>query len=290
MSALAARLFAPASLSLEPGVDADRPLEWTELEPGDIVLLKTPGIVYEGFRKATKYQYDHVLVALRRPDHCLHISPPQARRVRSAQLLIKERDPLVLRPRLSADESTAFVTLCESLIGKEYSLSRLYSSVLRTVAEKQFRIGRFLPKAVLPTKQDPSSICTDAILVSLLEASPKIRKSAQKQAPDLDLFRTGTASVSDFIRLKELALVDEVPVLVQRGSIKEKSTTERLSEAWEEAGKRTITLRTLTTLLFISSFFNKRLYVLRLGIMLALMIGAIWKLRYTGNPSLTSRL
>jgi len=286
MQRLAARVLTPSSLSLEPGVDANSPREASELEPGDIVLLRTPGAVYQAFRQFSASEYDHVVVALSRPDQCLHISPPTARRVRTRQLLVDERQPRVLRPRISDEEKKRFVQKCESLLGSEYSLYRLYGNIVRTVAEKQFRVGRFLPKLSTPTAQDQAWVCTDAILVALLESAPSLKRSAASISPALDIFRTGSASIADLLRLEKHKLLEDVFILVEPSPPQQESTAEKLRKAWDQAGRTKISLRTLGFALLISSWFNRRLFFFRLAMILAL----IWAYLNPTNRAMSSIL
>ena len=271
MSNLATHFLAPASLSLVPGEEVNAPRELSELEPGDIVLLRTPGVVYQSFRQVSNYSYDHVVVALSRPDHCLHISPPKARRVRTNQLLIEERDPLVLRPQIAEKERHAFIARCESLLGTDYNLTRLYGTLFRTIAEKQFKVGRFLPRAPTPKASDQAWLCTDAVLICLLESSIDIQRESAKFNPPLDFVRTGSASMDDILRLRANNFLHDVPVLLKNRTTPV-STAERLKQAWDEASKQKVSLRTVGFALLLSSLFNRRIFILRMIMLLAVLI------------------
>jgi hypothetical protein len=273
MSRIAAQLLAPSSLSLEPGEDADSPHERSVLLPGDLVLLKTPGVVYSGFRQLSSFEFDHVVVALSRPDHCLHISPPKARRVRAVRLLTSDRSPMVLRPHFeSQSERETFVHRCEKLLDADYNLSKLYGMVARNVLEKQFKVGRFLPKASAPSPSDSSWLCTDAILVCLMESSTRIKRVCTELRPQLDFFRTGSASMSDLMRLSSAGVLDEIPIIVANTGIGPVSTAEKLKQAWDEAGRTQVSLRTIAFALMISSLFNRRLFFARMMLLLTMLI------------------
>jgi hypothetical protein len=275
MNRVVTQILAPSSLSLQIGVSIKDPKEQSVLLPGDIVLLQTPGLAYKSFREATGNLYDHVLVALTRSDQCLHVSPPQARRVRTRQILTFDRQPRIFRPKLSLDERLQFAKECENFLGKDYDLPRMYSTIIRSIAEKQLKIGRFLPKLTVPTANTTSSwLCSDAIMVALLKSSPTIRKACEAPllSTQLDFFRTGTASINDFLVLMDHDLLEEIFVIVPPNSSKSKDTTaERLAKAWEEAGKAKISLRTLAFGLLVSSLFNKRVFLLRFVMLLAFL-------------------
>ena len=50
------------------------------VEPGDIILIKTPSLIYSGMRNFFHVEYDHALVVVDK-ERCLHISYPRAKLV-----------------------------------------------------------------------------------------------------------------------------------------------------------------------------------------------------------------
>ena len=283
MQNIARHLISPYSLANEPGVNVDSPKEEIELEPGDIILVRTPGFFYEGFRLISSFDYDHVLVALTRPDHSLHVSPPLARRIQSSKLLVQIRQPLVLRPKLSQEERFRFALECESLVGKDYDLFRMYGILARWLAEKQFHIGRFLPKLSTPQMNNRAWLCTDAVLMCLFRASPKIRKICEGKSAELDFFRTGGASIHDFLKLKEMHLLEVIPMYsIKKQTRLEDSTQQKLLRAWEDAGRTKVSIRSLLFAILISSFFNVKVYRLRL--LFFLLTAWLWGSSYLRQP------
>jgi hypothetical protein len=227
------RLFAPQSLSHEPAVSsASSSSSSTLLHSGDIVLLRTPGFVYQASRHLLASSYDHAVVALDRPDHVLNIAPPHARRISACAALAAVRQPLVLRPVLSTSERARFVAMAGELVGKKYDLQGLYLQVGKGVLEKQLKVGRFLPKV-----PEGSMVCFEAILACLTRASPSFASACVGLATDRE--SGGAASVSDFLRLQDAGLFEEVQQQVT-------SPPTPLEQAWTasfSANRRALAVR-----------------------------------------------
>ena len=171
---------------------------------------------------------------------------------------------------LTSEEKSVFVKQCEAFLGVDYSLSRMYTMIIRTVAEKQFRVGRFLPKMTTPASNDQAWLCMDAVVFALLKASPTMKATCDKFDPPLDYIRTGSASTSDILRMESQKLLQDIVVRIEPNKTQE-STAERLKKAWDEAGKVKVSLRTLGFALMISSFFNKRIFLFRVVLLLAVI-------------------
>ena len=69
----------------------------TLLEPGDIILVKTPSMLYSGLRKVFKNEYDHTLVSIDK-ERCLHISYPRAKLVPVIAYMHISREAIVIKP------------------------------------------------------------------------------------------------------------------------------------------------------------------------------------------------
>jgi hypothetical protein len=79
-----------------------------EIQPGDIVITKTPSTIYKLIRKIMHADYDHVAVFLNKKQ-ALHISPPRIRIVSSNIFLMKKLHPIILRPKLNEKELADFL-------------------------------------------------------------------------------------------------------------------------------------------------------------------------------------
>jgi hypothetical protein len=226
-----ARIFAPQSLSILPPSSSDDPLqEEALLQPGDVCLLKTPGAIYSASRSLLSSAYDHAVVALERPDQCLNIAPPTARRIPTCQAVLALREPLVLRPALSPAETGVFVDLCASLVGKPYDLANLYMTLGRSLLEKQLKVGRFLPKV-----PQGGVVCTDAILSCLVRASPAFRLAVESADPPLDRVRAGAATPNDFVRLTDLGLFQRIGAAAAPRPPAKPPRPTPLERAWTQA-------------------------------------------------------
>ena len=61
-------------------------MEEFDIQPGDIILVKTPNFFYETLRKLYKTEHDHAVLIVD-AQRCLHISYPKARLVPLEQFL-----------------------------------------------------------------------------------------------------------------------------------------------------------------------------------------------------------
>jgi hypothetical protein len=126
--------IAPDSLALDKPVSS-RQLAVLELckpavQPGDIVLVATPGIFYSAMRTFTKHPADHALVVL--PEQLVfHVSPGRIRMLPLARILDPIRSPLLIRPAISTQQNQQLVTLLRTFIGKKYDLPRVYDAIFR---------------------------------------------------------------------------------------------------------------------------------------------------------------
>eukprot|EP00948_MAST-09A_sp_MAST-9A-sp1_P000404 g404.t1 len=70
-----------------------------KIKPGDIVLLRTPGLFYDAFRALCQSRYDHVVVILDPPTTAMHIGPPVCKQVATHRVLHPKFHPKILRPQ-----------------------------------------------------------------------------------------------------------------------------------------------------------------------------------------------
>ena len=64
----------------------------SQVRPGDIILVTTPGMLYTFVRRATNNPYDHAAVVVA-PDRVVHIGPPRVRMLRLERAHFVHRNP-----------------------------------------------------------------------------------------------------------------------------------------------------------------------------------------------------
>ena len=109
------------------------------VQPGDIILIKTPSMVYSGLRNLFRYECDHALVVVDQ-ERCLHISYPRAKLVPTWSYLQISKEPIIIRPTAKAmDEQTRqkFISdVKHEFVGKAYDSMRLVRHVRRSFADR----------------------------------------------------------------------------------------------------------------------------------------------------------
>ena len=221
------RALAPDSLSLEPGLppsgSGSRPAPHATsasgagreilavLQPGDIILLRSPGFLYDTFRFLTNSPHDHAVVAVT-ASRVLHFAPPHAREIPTRKAVQDKYEPRVLRPVIDDERALAsFVKDMRKLARNQtaYDYGRLASMVSRLSVDAQLGgAGRFL--GPMASGEATHGVCTDAILRSLMKRCKPFRKTVKTCEPPLDFVMHGAASVRDFERLASLGLFEVV--------------------------------------------------------------------------------
>ena len=112
------------------------------LQPGDLIVVRTPGTFYHLFRRAAKHSVDHLAIVVEN-GMFLHVGPPTIRLLPVELLLTPNRRPLVFRPKLSEEELNQLLRSLKSLIGQQYDTVRVYSFVARLAAHAWF--GKVFP-------------------------------------------------------------------------------------------------------------------------------------------------
>ena len=170
---------------------------------GDLILIRTPGRLYRYARIVADQAYDHVAVVMRN-GMFLHIGPPLIRLLPVELILEPKRTPILLRPRLSADQTERFVTELSALIGAAYDTRRVYAFILRLAMKRATGVVVPLSRRADDTGGGSSAhICTDAIvgalsLVSIDFADALAVESAHRR---LDGAHFTSFSISDVIAL-----------------------------------------------------------------------------------------
>jgi hypothetical protein len=204
-------------------------LRRAQLRVGDLILVRTPGTFYRVFRGIAQHAYDHVGIVVS-PGRFLHIGPPRIRLLPVELLLAPKRCAVVLRPQLSTPERNRLLGRLGQLVGRPYNTLRVYSFVGRLGARKFLGLQRKFKKKKKKKLQDQQDdldeattkhICTDAILNSLLVASPAFRSATQQLGSRLDVNVFNSWSINDVLRMHEehpqllraVALPDAPPLL-----------------------------------------------------------------------------
>ncbi|CAI2369713.1 unnamed protein product [Moneuplotes crassus] len=201
--------------------DLQKELARETLQPGDILLVKTPTLFNSlSLRKATNMTYDHAFVVLDKYYNCLQITFPKAKLTKVWNLVHPIREPLIVRPKISEEVRDKFIEECYNIIGKKYDYSRLFKLVLKR------KTGNSSQDRVL---------CSHAIFEAFCKANPEfLLNTADKDY--LDLNRTGTFSIDDFHRMALLVpeKFDLISVLTPKRDELEDSS-HMISEAEESA-------------------------------------------------------
>ncbi|CAI5743772.1 unnamed protein product [Peronospora destructor] len=185
------------------------------VKPGDLIFITTSGLVYSVGRYLTENAYDHVVVVL---DECtvLHIGVPAVRVMPLERLLLPQRQPVVLRVPMSETELQLFLRCARQLIGCKYDVARAYQLMLRLTL-KRLTGSSPLPRLPLDVKSN-AWICSDSIVVLLAGCCMAFREALvkAKQETALDIFTVGSASMTDFERIRRIqpGIMSRIPLPV----------------------------------------------------------------------------
>ncbi|XXQ34106.1 Uncharacterized protein PBTT_04570 [Plasmodiophora brassicae] len=193
------KVVAPESLSINKADDDLTPEERraaacvAALQPGDLILVSTPGAFYSFFRSVTRQPYDHIAGVVT-ADTALHIGPYKARLLPIARFLTPSRHPLVLRPTLSNEERQNFVSALEGMIGQDYNLVQVFDLIVRLTMQRHF--GIHMPAVPQPAGNRSALICSQALSDALRISSASFGELAGTGS---DANALGAASISDFV-------------------------------------------------------------------------------------------
>lgn len=234
-----ARVLAPDSLLVDSHVELSRTSprdraaasEACRLtQPGDIILVTTPGFFYTALRALTQNPHDHAVVVVD-AQRVMHIGPPRCRYLPLERLLLPKRQPAILRPMfdtLVAREN--FVRSLEALNGCAYDLQRANRVLLRLIWACLSRNYPLFPRLDPEVDWQPHAwICTDAIFVLLAAAGGPVWTRAIHSTPGLDYQKHGSSTLCDFVTLREAHahLLQRIPLPAQTFR-----TTPASSRAW----------------------------------------------------------
>jgi hypothetical protein len=221
---LATRLFLPQSLANQAQVNStinsineSKNSQFQEqlcalksaVKPGDLIIVRTPGYFYTVFRGLAGHSFDHLAIVLNNHEF-LHVGPPLIRLLPIELLLQPNRNPIVLRPKLTPEELQDLLGKLQPLVGKSYDNVKVYSFVAKLAVQK-FITGkneRLKQKLAQYNSQNSSDsldvhsfICTDAILNRLLSVSGEFRRSARSISAELDYSFLKSWSINDVYNL-----------------------------------------------------------------------------------------
>jgi hypothetical protein len=165
------------------------------LEAGDLVLVKSRGLVSAAGRRLAGNPYDHVGVVVH-DGQTINIDKPRTRLLPVDRLLRASHQPLVLRPAWASPEARdGFVHWIEGLAGREYDVARTLRLLGRLVLRRLLHVRWALPR---PAPDWPRWICTDAVLLGLERFG---REPVVLRALPLDWNTLGCGTTNDFLRI-----------------------------------------------------------------------------------------
>lgn len=89
--------------------DETRKLAESLLQPGDIILVKTPTFFNSKLRIIANAPYDHCVVVMDSSMTCLEISYPEAKLVEVWAFVNPNRKPLIIRPQMNDQQKEEFL-------------------------------------------------------------------------------------------------------------------------------------------------------------------------------------
>lgn len=108
------------------------------MQPGDLILIKTPSTLYDVFRRMASQEWDHVAVVVDNDDceSSLHITYPRAKFAETFLFTCVKRRPVIIRPLISPEAMSKFlVELKQHTIGKHYDFVRVLHFGINHVIE-----------------------------------------------------------------------------------------------------------------------------------------------------------
>jgi|GEM_PF-1659332 len=164
-------------------------------QPGDLLLIRTPGILYEISRKLTRNLYDHVAVVLG-GGRTVNIVNPKTVVLPVMVFARPGRRPLILRPVWPTPrQRDAFLTGMEQYIGGAYNLRKTAIGIVTIMLYGWLGLPISLKK---PELSAANWICTEAILAELAGSMPEFGAIDRLK---LDYNTIGFATTNDFLRI-----------------------------------------------------------------------------------------
>ncbi len=167
-------------------------------EPGDLILIRTPGWGYRFGCALDRQSYDHVAVVVGN-GMTINIVRPRARLIPLERLLETRPERMVLRPGWESDsQRDAFVDAMEAFEGRPYDMRRALTGIGLNILHARLALRIKLRR---PPPGTEIWVCTEAILENLRSAIPVFREI--EHLP-LDYYRLGFSTTNDFLSIAEL--------------------------------------------------------------------------------------
>ena len=166
-----------------------------EAKPGDLLLVKTPGLLFLLGRKVTRNRYDHVAVVLE-GGMTLNIVRPRSVIIPITRFLRSGCNPLLIRPNWD-NNGQCDLFLCD-LRERSAGHYDLRKTLIGIVAASLYSWVSLRIPLQMPRDNASRWICTEAIIHSLLKALPSF---AAIERLKLDYYAIGFATTTDFLRI-----------------------------------------------------------------------------------------
>ena len=164
-------------------------------QPGDLLLIKTPGFGFELGRRLTRNLYDHIAVVLD-DEKTMNIVNPRAVILPIMAFAKPERKPIILRPKWkNPEQREMFVEEMKVFDRGPYNLKKTLIGITTSVLYVWLGLRIPIKKLEGPA---PRWICTEAILTSIMRAYPDFQRI---NSIKLDYHSLGFATTNDFFRI-----------------------------------------------------------------------------------------
>jgi len=168
-----------------------------KVQPGDLLIVKTPGLLYSFGRRLTRNTHDHIAVVLNNYK-TLNIVVPKTI-IRPIFIFIRpKKEPILLRPQWkNLDQRNKFISEIKKFKASVYNIRKTILGIILTTFYSWLGI-RIPMKKLRPSAK--KWICTEAILNVLLKVLPCFKKIERVK---LDYHSIGFATINDFLRISQ---------------------------------------------------------------------------------------
>jgi hypothetical protein len=166
-----------------------------KLEPGDLILVQTPGWSFSLGRKLTQNPYDHVAIVVDQ-GQTLNIVNPRAVDVPTEHITEPHRAPLVLRPVWDSPEQVPlFIENINTFRDIAYDFQHAVMGICLVTMREWLGLSLRLKPLRNGTRK---CICTEAIILSLIKSLPSFEEITEMA---LDYVALGFATTNDLLRI-----------------------------------------------------------------------------------------
>ncbi len=168
------------------------------VQPGDLILVRTPGWVFRVGRRLCGNTYDHIAVVVQN-GQTVNIDKPMSRTLPMEKLLRPHLSPLVLRPAWAhTGEQENFVDWISQAVDSTYDTRRTLSLVWRVLVNRW--LGVKIALSPMGAERE-RWICTDAVLIGLSAHASRFEDLPQME---LDWRWLGSGTTNDFLEISRL--------------------------------------------------------------------------------------